>query len=164
MNKTWKKINQRACYNRIWSWSPVPCEKHGPRASVTTKTSAFGLGFCLLSPSGHVFHTARETMIKSYNMILYITRTTALSIIAVAMYYNDLIMSTMVSQFTSLMIVYSLVYSDTDQRKHQSPTSLAFVRGIHQWPVNSLHKRVSKSENVSIWWCHHGLPGKHAPR
>ena len=29
--------------------------KHGPRASVTTKTSAFGLGFCLLIPSGHVF-------------------------------------------------------------------------------------------------------------
>ena len=46
----------------------MPCEKHGPRASVTTKTSAFGLGFCLLSPSGHVFHTAWETMIKSYNM------------------------------------------------------------------------------------------------
>ena len=61
-----KKINQWACYNRIWSWSPTPCEKHGPRASVTTKTSAFGLGFCLLSPSGHVFHTAWETMIKSY--------------------------------------------------------------------------------------------------
>ena len=55
MNKTWKKINQRACYNRIWSWSPVPCEKHGSWASVTTKTSAFGLGFCLLNPSGHVF-------------------------------------------------------------------------------------------------------------
>ena len=45
----------------------MPCEKHGPRASVTTKTSAFGLGFCLLSPSGHVFHTAWETMIKSYS-------------------------------------------------------------------------------------------------
>ena len=44
----------------------MPCEKHGPRASVTTKTSACGLGFCLLSPSGHVFHTAWETMIKSY--------------------------------------------------------------------------------------------------
>ena len=67
MNKTRKKINQQACYNRIWSWSPMPCEKHGPRASVTTKTSAFGLGFCLLSPSGHVFHTTRETMIKSYS-------------------------------------------------------------------------------------------------
>ena len=61
-----KKINQWACYNRIWSWSPMQCEKHDPGASVTTKTSAFGLGFCLLSPSGHVFHTAWETMIKSY--------------------------------------------------------------------------------------------------
>ena len=60
--------NKSACYNRIWSWSPMPCEKHGPRASVTAKNSAFGLGFCLRSPSGHVFHTAGETMIKSYNM------------------------------------------------------------------------------------------------
>ena len=67
VNKNTEKINKRACYNRIWSWSPMPCEKHGPRASVTTKTSAFGLGFCLLSPLGHVFHTAWETMIKSYN-------------------------------------------------------------------------------------------------
>ena len=70
MNKTRKKINQRSCYNRIWSWSPMSCEKHGPRASVTTKTSAFGFGFCLLSPSGHVFHTAWETMIKSCNIEL----------------------------------------------------------------------------------------------
>ena len=28
----------------------------------------------------------------------------------------------------------------TGQRKHQSSASLAFVRGIHRWPVNSLHK------------------------
>ena len=54
VNKNTEKINQRACYNRIWSWSSMPCEKHGPRASVTTKTSAFGLGFCLLSPSHDV--------------------------------------------------------------------------------------------------------------
>ena len=56
-------------------------------------------------------------------------------------HYNDVIMSAMVSQITSLMIIYSTVYSGTDQRKHQSSVSLAFVRGIHQWPVNSLHKR-----------------------
>ena len=31
-------------------------------------------------------------------------------------------------------------YSDADQRKHQSSASLAFVRGIHWGPVNSLHK------------------------
>ena len=45
----------------------MQCEKHGPWASVSTKTSAFGLGFCPLSPSGHVFHTTWETMIKTYN-------------------------------------------------------------------------------------------------
>ena len=31
-------------------------------------------------------------------------------------------------------------YSDTDQRKHQSSASLAFVWGIHRGPVNSPHK------------------------
>ena len=46
----------------------------------------------------------------------------------------------LVSQITSLMIVYSTVYSGADQRKHQSFASLAFVRGIHRWPVNSPHK------------------------
>ena len=35
---------------------------------------------------------------------------------------------------------YSTVYSGVDQRKHQSSASLAFVWGIHRWPVNSPHK------------------------
>ena len=34
-------------------------------------------------------------------------------------------MTTMVSQITSLTIVYSTVYSGADQRKHQSSASLA---------------------------------------
>ena len=50
-------------------------------------------------------------------------------------------MDTVASQITSLTIVYSTVYSDTDQRKHQSSTPLAFVRGIHREPVDSPHKR-----------------------
>ena len=49
-------------------------------------------------------------------------------------------MSTMASQFTSLTNVYSGVYSGVDQIKHQSSTSLIFVRGIHRWPVNSAYK------------------------
>ena len=53
---------------------------------------------------------------------------------------NDVIMGEMASQITSLTIVYSTVYSDADQRKHQSSASLAFVRGIHRGPVNSPHK------------------------
>ena len=47
-------------------------------------------------------------------------------------HYNDVIMTTIASQITSLTVVYSIVYSDADQRKHQSSASLAFVRGIHR--------------------------------
>ena len=46
--------------------------------------------------------------------------------------YYDVIMSAMASQITSLRVVYSTVYSDADQRKHQSSASLAFVWGIHR--------------------------------
>ena len=55
-------------------------------------------------------------------------------------HYYDVIMTTVASQITSLKIVYSTVYSDADQRKHQSSASLAFVRGIHRGPVNCPHK------------------------
>ena len=55
-------------------------------------------------------------------------------------HYNDVKMGAIASQITSLTIVYSIVYSDADQRKHQSSASLAFVRGIHRGPVNSPHK------------------------
>ena len=67
-------------------------------------------------------------------------------------HYNDVIMGTIASQITSLTIVYSTVYSDADQRKHESSTSLAFVRGIHRSPVNW-----PVAENVFIWWRHHVL-------
>ena len=41
-------------------------------------------------------------------------------------------MTKMASQITSLTVVYSTVYSDADQIKHQSSASLAFVWGIHR--------------------------------
>ena len=47
-------------------------------------------------------------------------------------HYDDVIMTTIASQITILTIVYSTVYSDADQRKHQSSASLAFVWGIHR--------------------------------
>ena len=51
---------------RIWSWSPMPCEKHGPRDSVDKNRGRRPRFLSLLRPEGHVFHTAWETMIKSY--------------------------------------------------------------------------------------------------
>ena len=55
-------------------------------------------------------------------------------------HYGDVIIGGIASQITSLTIVYSTVYSDADQGEHQSSASLAFVWGIHRWPVNSPHK------------------------
>ena len=56
------------------------------------------------------------------------------------------------SQIASLRIVYLIVYSGADQRKHLSSASLPFVRGIHWWisrTTGQLH------ENISIWRRHH---------
>ena len=47
-------------------------------------------------------------------------------------HYNEVIMTTMASQITSLTVVYSTVYSDADPRKHRSSASLAFVWGTHR--------------------------------
>ena len=71
-------------------------------------------------------------------------------------YYNEVIMSTMASQFTSLTIVYSTVYSRADERKRQSPASLAFVMGIHRWPMNFSHKgsvtrEMFPFDDVTMW-------------
>ena len=55
-------------------------------------------------------------------------------------HYSDVIMGRIASQITGLTIVYSTIYSDADQRKHQSSASLAYVWGIHRGPVNSPYK------------------------
>ena len=56
-------------------------------------------------------------------------------------HYDDVMMSAMASQITSLTIAYSGVYSGADQRKHQSSASLAFVRGI-LYIIDSLRNQV----------------------
>ena len=70
-----------------------------------------------------------------------------------AKHYSDVVMGTVVSQITSLTIVYSTVYSGVDQRKHQSSALLAFMRGIHR------SQRASNADNVSIWWRHQDTCG-----
>ena len=54
--------------------------------------------------------------------------------------YNDVIISTMASQITSLTILYWTIYSGADKKKHQNFALLAFVWVFHWWPVNSPHK------------------------
>ena len=66
-------------------------------------------------------------------------------------HYGDVIMGAIASHITSL---YSTVYSDADERKHQSSASLAFVRGTGEFPA----QMASNAEDVSIWWRHHLWP------
>ena len=79
-------------------------------------------------------------LVTLYQQTIYGAVGLEYGIVSHSSHYNDVIMSTMVSQITSLTIVYSTVYLGADQRKHQSSSSLAIERGIHRWPVNSPHK------------------------
>ena len=49
-------------------------------------------------------------------------------------------MGAMASQITNLTIITQPFIQGAFQRKHESSASLAFLRGIHRWPVNSPHK------------------------
>ena len=114
----------------LWRHCNDPCNpSHSVEAFRDTKPFNF-IGFSI-SYSGTI-HWDR-------NVILMILSPLA-ALEVIILHYNDVIMSLMAFDITSLTIVYSTVYSVTDQRKHQSSASLAFVRGIHRWPVNSPHK------------------------
>ena len=71
-------------------------------------------------------------------------------------HYSDIIMSSVASQITVVWNIYSTVCSGADERRHQSSASLAFVRGIHRGPVNSLHKgsvtrKMYPYDDVIMW-------------
>ena len=109
---------------------------------ISMKTSKF----CMTDPSwgesiGHRWIPSQKSQCcgKSLHYIIIFAHTYAASR-DLWPNYDDVIMGAFASQITSLTIVYSTVYSDADQRKHQSSASLAFVRGIHRGPVNSPHK------------------------
>ena len=72
------------------------------------------------------------------------------------LHYNDVIMSATASQMTGVTTIYLIVCWGDDQRKHQSSASLAFMWGIHLWPVISPHERpvtrkVIPFDDVIMW-------------
>ena len=91
---------------------------------------------------------------SSYNVLIYIVVHVTWS--SDWDHYDDVIMTMLASQITSLTVVYSIVYSDVNQRKHQSSASLAFVREIHRGPVNFPHKwpvtrKMFPFDDVIMW-------------
>ena len=49
-------------------------------------------------------------------------------------------MGAMMAQITGVSNVCSAICLGADQKKYRSPVSLAFVRGIQLWRVDSIHK------------------------
>ena len=64
-------------------------------------------------------------------------------------------MGAMASQITSATMVYSTIYLDEDQRKHQSSASHAFFSRNSPVTGEFPAQQSSNAENASIWWRHH---------
>ena len=106
----------------------------------------------VIQPMQHAF--ALEGNYDKFLLLLSLKRIHILCvftkiIVPISSHYTDVTMSELVSQITSLTIVYSAVYSGKDQGKRQSSASLAFVTG--EFPA----QRASNAEIFSIWWRHH---------
>ena len=86
-------------------------------------------------------------------------------------HYNDIIMSAMASEITSLTIVYSTVYSGTDKKTIKTPRHWALCVCVcvgggggggggeftgDRWIPR---KMASNAEHFSIWWRHHDDQG-----
>ena len=65
-------------------------------------------------------------------------------------HYSDVIMRATGFQIIGVSMVCSTVSSGADQSKYYSSASLAFMRGIHRWSVNSLHKGQVKGKTFPL--------------
>ena len=84
---------------------------------------------CWLYPTSNKFRRISSSLLRYFNLVI-VTYIRVLFCHCCLLHYSDVIMSSMASQITSLMSVYSTVYSGADQRKQQSSASLAIVEGI----------------------------------
>ena len=99
----------------------------GKRPAIVSLNKLFNTSSACDMPD-HVF----DAKTSANSVLAYIDR--------FEVHYSDVIMTTMASLITSFTVVYLIVYSNADQWKHQCSALLAFVRGIHRWPVNSPYK------------------------
>ena len=75
-------------------------------------------------------------------------------------------MTATASQITTLRLFTQPFIPGADQKKHQSSASLAFVRGIHRWPVNSplkgpVTRKMFPFDDVIMRNCHNPNRTKH---
>ena len=66
-------------------------------------------------------------------------------------HYDDVIMTMLASQITSLTVVYSIVYSKKTSKLRVTGLCAGNSPGTSEFPA----QMASYAENVSIWWRHH---------
>ena len=75
----------------------------------------------------------------------------------VSSHYDDVIMTMLASQITSLTVVYSIVYSGVNQKKTSKLRVTGLCAGNSPGTGEFPAQMASYAENVSIWWRHHDL-------
>ena len=70
-------------------------------------------------------------------------------------FYNNVIMGTIASLINSHRSVYSTLYSDADERKHQSSAWLFPVNSPHKWPIT--RKMFPFDDVIMIIWINGGV-------
>ena len=73
-------------------------------------------------------------------------------------YYKNVTMGAIVSQITSLTIVYSTVHSGADKKKTSKLRFTGLCAGNSPVAGEFPAQMASYAENVSIWWRHHENP------
>ena len=106
------------------------CDRARSYRVVSNSTTFYDVIQCLCYKA-FVKHALSLEEVTQCRNVMNLWRQAAQSLCAMT-HYDDVTMSLMASQITSLTIVYSTVYSGADQRKHQRSASLAFVWGIHR--------------------------------
>ena len=114
--------------------------------------------FPIIVELNHVSKNQNDHLWLALDVYWTISKNVVSGVIAArAIHYSDVIMYVIASQITGVSIVCSTVCSGTYQRNHQSSASLAFVRGIHRWPVDSPHK------GPVTWTCFHLMTSSCTP-
>ena len=138
------KMHLKMSYAKLWPFYPGGHGLH-KLASKASKLSSFGESTGESTFKERARHMISVSMPWYYHVLL-----------THLLHYDDVMVSAMASLITSLTIVCVTAYSGGDQREHQSTASLAFVWGIHRWPVNSPHKgtatrKMFPFDDVIMW-------------
>ena len=132
------------------------------RSTTWNKCHSGPISYCIIIPGGDWVWIVLKIILaqeKNYIVLQYLNHTLTLWCLHLGLhvyYYGDVIMYTIASQITSLTIVYSTIYSNADQRKHQTSAPLAFVRGIQRGPRfdnvarNQLVKRKYRDTRIGV--------------